>query len=368
MDVVSAGQDVDLVLMDIELGSGMDGITAARSAIRVHDDLEGRRLLLERAEELAGIGSWQWDIEKDEWTMSVNWFRIHGLPPKRLRTEELMPLAHPDDRPELKRALEKVKRGGQRYDMEHRIIRADTAETRIVHSIGDVDYARGSSEPCRLYGSVQDITERKEAERLAVELREKEQILGELNHRIKNNLSLVASLVAMKDEDLGEAADLADIRSQIRAISSLHDRIYAGDRLTHVVMQPYLQDLLQTMFEFYRHGPVDVSVRSDDITLASKTATTLGLIVNELATNAMKHGFEPATAAMFTVKLHSEPESRSHAMLVSNTGKAFPEDVQIEDESNHGLGLVLGLVHGMDGTLELDRRPSPSFTIRWRDA
>ncbi|NBF40624.1 MAG: hypothetical protein GVY14_09430 [Spirochaetes bacterium] len=101
------------------------------------------------------------------------------------------------------------------------------------------------------------------------------------------------------------------------------------------------------------------------MSLPSKTATSLGLIVNELATNAMKHGFQAGEDARFAISLSEIADDEQHVLEVANTGVTFPPDVELDNPSTLGFRLVSALVGQLKGTIELLRTPSAQFTIRF---
>jgi PAS domain S-box-containing protein len=122
------------------------------------DELRKQRMALEKAEQMARMGSWEWDMEADVFRMSPNWFAIHGSRPRVLTAAELFPLAHPEDLPAVQECLHKVLDGEPEYRIEHRIIRQDTGEVRWVSSMGEV-VRDETGRPVKLYGVCQDVTE-----------------------------------------------------------------------------------------------------------------------------------------------------------------------------------------------------------------
>ncbi len=173
----------------------------------------------------------------------------------------------------------------------------------------------------RWFGVTQDITERKRAEdKLREALTEKEFLMREVNHRVKNSLSMVSSLISLKDSE--NVHDLSDIQHQIEA---------------HI----------------------------DEISIPTKSAMSLGLIVNEIATNAIKHGFSDKEEAVFLIEMRKDNEHSRYEISLSNTGRPFPEDVDAESNKTLGLRLIHALVAQIDGTMALQKRPHPVFTIRF---
>ncbi|SMP52870.1 PAS domain S-box-containing protein [Desulfonatronum zhilinae] len=121
-------------------------------------ELRKQRLLLEKAEQMARMGSWEWDMEADVFRMSPNWFAIHGCRPRVLTAPELFPLAHPEDLPAIQDSLQKVLDGEPEYRIEHRIIRQDTGDVRWVSSLGEV-VRDETGRSVKLFGVCQDVTE-----------------------------------------------------------------------------------------------------------------------------------------------------------------------------------------------------------------
>jgi PAS domain S-box-containing protein len=147
--------------------------------------LQASELLLSKAEAMARLGSWAWDMEEDTFSVSEEWRRIHGLNTALLSREHLLPIAHPDDRERIKVAMERALTYGEPYDIEHRIIRQDTGDVRIVQAYGEV--VCDGERPVKMYGVAQDITKRKEVEQA---LRQSEASLRAL---IDNTEDLIAA-------------------------------------------------------------------------------------------------------------------------------------------------------------------------------
>ncbi|NBC28809.1 MAG: PAS domain S-box protein, partial [Spirochaetes bacterium] len=216
---------------------------------------------------------------------------------------------------------------------------------------------------------VRDITERKRTEERLVEtLAEREELMKELNHRVKNNLAMVASLVSLKDDNLGDSADLSDINKQIMAIRTVHEKLSEASDSLDVDLQSYLEEILNATFGMLPGQRVECTVSVPAISLPAKLVTSIGLIVNELATNAVKHAFRPGQDERFRVsitELHGEGAGATgrYRMEISNSGKPFPTAVRPESSSTLGLSLVTQLVAQLQGELTIDRDPATRFTI-----
>ncbi len=130
---------------------------------RAEEDLRRTQTLLSEAEKLSHSGAWEWDLVTNEWTFSDEWLAIHGCLKRTLTPDELLQIAHTDDRPAIEQAFDDVRKGVRPYDIEHRIIRQDTGEVRIVRARGR--YVRDpAGAVAKVYGFAQDITERKQVE------------------------------------------------------------------------------------------------------------------------------------------------------------------------------------------------------------
>ena len=211
---------------------------------------------------------------------------------------------------------------------------------------------------------VRNITERKKAEdRLIDAVEEKELLMKELNHRVKNNLAIISSLLQIETARLGSQLDLSDIISRIDAIRIIHEKLYQSDKITHIQLGDYIQDLLETVFSSFSDRPIRIDNRIRNITVKTKPAVSLGLIVNEIAVNAIKHGFTTDKEAVFSVSLEENADSYYY-MTLSNTGRPFPEDVDIHNPASLGLQLVGTLVQQLNGSLEIQKSPQPVFRLK----
>jgi len=175
---------------------------------------------------------------------------------------------------------------------------------------------------------------------------------------------MVSSLIGLKDSALGDAADLSDIRARISAISFIHEKLYDTEDISHIDFRAYTRALLPSIFSFHAGPRVRIEDAVDGITLPTRTAVNLGLLVNELATNAMKHGFTPDEEPCFSVTLSENCDEDCYLLTVTNSGRPFPADVDLEAPRSMGLQLVRALVEQLGGTIELSRTPHPTFAVR----
>lgn len=322
--------------------------------------------LLEESQVLANLGSWEWDIVYDTWYFSEQWKNIHGVSDNGLTTSRLFEIAHPEDAPHIEQALSEAKDQGETYDIEHRIIRVDNRQIRYIKAVGEVEFDEGTGHPVRMAGAAQDITERKEHDKaIQKALEEKDLLMREVNHRVKNNLSLVSSLISLKESACGGEVDLSDIRNRVKAIEKVHQSLQHSDDTTRIRLRSYVADILSSVFQSWTGHHVAIHSDIPDISVPTKAAIPLGLIINETATNALQHGFTGQEESRFSVAFEEDQDTNQYVLTISNTGQPLPEDLNIENPRGLGLQLVSALVAQLQGTLDLQRRPQPLFTIRF---
>jgi two-component sensor histidine kinase len=213
---------------------------------------------------------------------------------------------------------------------------------------------------------IEDITGLKRAEQeLNESLQEKEHLMRELNHRVKNNLHLVHSLINLKASQLGDDVDLSDIRHQVHAFEIIHEKLSRTESFAFVNIHDYIQDILTGIFSSYSDLDVHIEDTVEELELPTKTALTLGLITNEIATNAVKYGFSSREEAIFSVSFFEDEEKKQYVYVLSNSGNPFPDDIDMNNTDTIGLQLISTLAAQLGGTLDLEKRPNPVFTLRF---
>ena len=223
------------------------------------------------------------------------------------------------------------------------------------------------------YGTVlvavqQDITVQKQTQdQLKASLKEKEVLLKEIHHRVKNNLQIVSSLLQMQsrrtqDEDV--ALVLQDSQNRIASIALVHEKLYRSENLAKIDFAQYVPDLITHLFDSYNisSSRVRISYQVEDIALAIDTAIPCGLILNELVSNALKYAFPENSQGKIQIEFKRNSDD-SLTLLVRDNGVGIPKSFDIETTTSLGLTLVLGLVDQIDGILDLNCDSGTEFTI-----
>ncbi|MFO7782547.1 MAG: PAS domain S-box protein [Spirochaetia bacterium] len=211
---------------------------------------------------------------------------------------------------------------------------------------------------------VHEVTDLVDAQRrLESALARNGRMLREMHHRVKNNLSLVSSLISLKDDAVSEV-DLSDLHSQVEAVRFVHEQLQSVEDNDRIDFRAYVHDLLSQLLTSSPYGLVDLDIAQVEPThIESEIAVPVGLILNEIATNAVKHAFNGADVRRFAVRFSDR--GTDYLLEVSNTGAPVPDEIVLENASGLGLQLVTGLVHQLNGSIDLSRRPNTVFTIRF---
>src|SRR6056297_99830 len=196
-------------------------------------------------------------------------------------------------------------------------------------------------------------------------IEKQEMLMKENNHRIKNNLAIITSLINLKDSALGDEVDLSDIYRQIDAIRIVHEKLYLSDEIIYINLKDYFTDLLNSIFLSLTNQHVTLQSKIEPIKVRTKTAVSLGLVINEVATNAIKYGFAGENEARFAIEMSEDKNNSHYVLTLSNTGVPFPENIDLDNPATLGLRLIKNLVAQIDGTLELRKQPNPKFTIKF---
>jgi PAS domain S-box-containing protein len=218
----------------------------------------------------------------------------------------------------------------------------------------------------------QDITARKRAEeQIRAALEEKEVLFKEINHRVKNNLQVISSLLSLHARQLADPEAiriLKESRNRIQAMALVHEMLYRTETPSRIHLGDYLQSLTGHLLESY--GAVDAGVRLVSriapVSMSLEAAIPCGLIINELVTNSLKHAFPAATGGEITVELTESGTHPPRALLiVRDTGVGLPAHLRIDQARTLGLRLVRTLVEQLDGSLALEEGPGAGIRIEF---
>jgi PAS domain S-box-containing protein len=223
----------------------------------------------------------------------------------------------------------------------------------------------------------QDITEHKEAEeKIKASLKEKEVLLKEIHHRVKNNLGIVNSLLQMQCRRIqgSEAsAILRDSQNRIASIALVHEKLYSSENLANIDFAQYIIDLVTYLCASYQvdYHQIKLSFQVEcNLELDIETAIPCGLIINELISNAVKYAFPDERQGEIKVKFYQKskvlikkPTQDTFALIIQDNGVGLPKGFEPKTAKTLGMKLVQGLVQQLKGTLEINRNQGTEFVI-----
>jgi len=225
-------------------------------------------------------------------------------------------------------------------------------------------------ENARLYAAAQqELAERKRAEeQTKATLAEKEMLLREVHHRVKNNLQAIIALISMQTEQIGDARitqSLQELQERAYTMALVYEQLYQSENLAQIPIQPYLQNLSAHVFQAFGGGrAIKLSVEAAPVSLDVETALPCGLIVNELLTNALKYSFPGGSKDGAEVRVEFRAEEATYTLVVSDNGVSLPPGLDWRKAKTMGLRLVsFWATHQLGGKLEVDDRQGTAFQI-----
>ena len=213
----------------------------------------------------------------------------------------------------------------------------------------------------------EEITRRREMEdQIRAALNEKTLLLREVHHRVKNNLQIIISLSNLQlrqIEDPKMRQVMAETQNRVRAMALVHEKLYKSETLSDIDLAEYVRFLTSQLFAYYETDSRKVTLKTEigKITLPINTAIPLGLIINELVSNALKHAFPDGRAGSLFILARREDKTIN--LVVEDTGICIPADLEWRNTQSLGLKLVISLVNQLDGTIDLDRTRGTAFTM-----
>lgn len=317
---------------------------------RMEQQLTDQKQHLERILETTSDGFWVVAPDKRITRVNPAYCHMSGYSRDEITAMGVNDLDAVEDPEETASRLKRImEHGSETFETEHR--RKDGSICAVEVTSSRLDDAGG----VYLVSFIRDISERKRSE-IAIQklLAEKEVLIGEIQHRIKNNINIMTSLLSLQAEsvvDTTAKGALIDAKNRLDSLGVLYDYLHGADANGHGSLREYMQRLLAGEVTLFSDSQ-RVAIRSEieDCVCPTKVLSTVGLILNELITNAMKYAFRDHPSPMITVTgTHGGEE---YTLTVSDNGPGMPEP-DARQSSGFGYTVVNAMVQQLDGTIVL---------------
>jgi len=325
---------------------------------------------LRLALDAARMGNWDWDIQTGKFTWSNNLKRLYGL---TLHTDDatyetFLASVHPEDMDYIYSCNQHAFDTGEDCDIEFRIVLPDGG-IRWIQSKGQIFFNQ-TGKPVRMTGIDLDITERKLAQiQVQESLQEKEVLLREIHHRVKNNLQVISSLLDLQSQYIEEQTTqemFRDSQNRVKSMAFVHEQLYQSKNFISIKSADYIKTLTEHLFQSYvmNIGQIDLELDIENFALNINTAIPCSLIINELVSNALKYAFPNTTKGTIKVNLHSVNE-KEFILIVKDNGVGFPCNWSFNKLKTLGLQLVNVLVNQLEGTLAITCNTGTELFIKF---
>jgi two-component sensor histidine kinase len=218
----------------------------------------------------------------------------------------------------------------------------------------------------------EDITERKEYERqLEESIKEKEVLLKEVHHRVKNNMQVISSILNLQSSYTDDETALSILREsqdRIKSMSFVHESLYQSKTLSEVNFSEYIQNIARNLFHSYGRPEGGLSIQYDleEVFLNLDTSIPCGLIINEVVSNSLKYAFQGRKEGIIKIAF-SKVSNEKLKLIVSDNGIGLPDNFDIDKAESLGLQLVTTLITQISGDLSIDTSSGTQFTIVFKE-
>jgi PAS domain S-box-containing protein len=348
-------------------------VRARQMAAQLTTKLRASEYRWKFAIEGTGDGLWDWNVPESTVFFSTRWKEMLGFAEDEIGSDlsEWSDRVHADDLARVMVDVQAHLAGTTRYYSNEHRVRCKDGIWKWLLDRGVVVSRDDAGKPLRMIGTHTDMTERKRAEEhLAASLKEKEVLLREIHHRVKNNMQVIVSLLRMHarrttDKEVQSAFD--DCRDRVNAMALIHEALYQSDNLAQIDFEVYLKKLCHNLS--VAHGTsgkgIAVTVGQCNMTLSTDKGIAVGMVIAELVSNAFKHAFPPKKGGQISVSLSNLDEDTVE-LIVQDNGIGLPAEVDVLNSPSLGLRLVVAAVtRELGGSIEVTRDGGTRFVIRF---
>jgi PAS domain S-box-containing protein len=336
---------------------------AALAALREN----GSRLDL--AMQAANMAWWEMDISTGNVTFAKRKAEMLGFPPEKFKHyKDFTALVHPEDHDRTMAAMRGHIDGiFDKYEVEYRIL-TKAGEYKWFYDIGSVVKKDAKEKPLNVAGLVINITERKKAdEEIKRQLAEKEILLKEVHHRIKNNIAAIGGLISLRLESITNPEAIAVLQDTIGRVDSmriLYDKLLLSEDYKDIAVKNYVESIAETVIALF---PVSTKIKLDkriaDFQLDPKRLFPLGIIINELITNKMKYAFINRKTGV--IKISLAKVAGRIKLTVEDNGIGLPAGFDSDQTKGFGLMLVKMLSQQLGGSFAMEKKAGTRCTVEF---
>ena len=293
---------------------------------------------------------------------------LRGTDPQEFVGKPVLDFIHPDYRDIALERIRQAQKGGKV---------TETIEEKFIRLDGKIIDVEVTSFPTLFQGKpanqviFQDISERVAAEKkVKKSLREKEVLLKEIHHRVKNNLQVINSLLSLQSRRLDDKQTTAvfdEIKNRVYSIALVHEKLYESKDLANIDFGEYTRMLVSHLYKTFPTGQANVKleIKASPVSLQVDKAIPCALIINELVSNALKYAFRDGRKGELIVEFKTK-EPGKVTLTVTDNGVGLPEDIDVDEPKALGLQIINALVRQLHGTLRVVKQKGTAFIIEFQ--
>lgn len=276
---------------------------------------------------------------------------------------------HPEDRHLLLEGFPRIL-AGESTSTEYRIVRPDGTICWVCDRAFPIYDESGKV--YRIAGICEDISDRKFTEaRIQAALHEKQILLKEIHHRVKNNMQVVSSLLQLQAQYIEDETTLSlfeDSQSRIHSMALIHEQLYQSENIDRIELPLYVENLVANLYQSFGccNSFLQIQLNIDPISVNIETAIPCGLIINELVSNSLKYAFPYSRAGLININFCEINERQFHLSIQDN-GVGFPADFDVENTETLGLRLVRMLTNQLEGNLTVDSQCGTCYNLVFKE-
>lgn len=335
---------------------------------KIELELKRSSELLEASQSIARLGGWELDIDTNTLYWTSETYRLHETTPEEFKPTVDAGIHYylPESQVILKKALIDAIENGKNYDLELELL---TTKGKKINVRTTCITTRVGNKTIKLRGIFQDITEQKHAENeIKKLLEEKDTILKEVHHRIKNNMTTLYSLLSIQSNasnDQGVKNTLQDSASRVQSMMVLYDTLYRAENKKSISIKQYLSILMHQIIDIFpTQKKISLVQDIDNFELEAYSLSPLGIFINELITNSIKYAFPNENDGIITIS--AKKENEWVIITYSDNGVGISPTVKLNNPEGFGLQLIHLLARQLNGIVNIESENGAKFILKFK--